>query len=163
MAGSCSATVFLSVSRAWSLKGEPSKVAAPITETTFGGVIGNGTRQHMKRLGVFSLFVPAGRAVDAAGAIRGRTAPNALVRAGAMTVLARGRMDATRPVGRRTAPLAVLLVVTMLVLLRRAVDATRTITRRTAMPAFRAHVIFLSQNRSERTSTPSSLNSIPKD
>ena len=42
--------------------------------------------------------MPAGRAVDAAGAVGGGTAPDALVGAGAVTVLARRRVDATRSV-----------------------------------------------------------------
>ena len=83
--------------------------------------------------------MPPGRAVDAAGAVRGRTAPDALVRAGAVAMLARRGMDTARAVGRRAAPLAVLFVVTVLMLARRAVNATRTITNRTAMSAFRTH------------------------
>lgn len=83
--------------------------------------------------------MPARGAVDAAGAGRGRTAPDALVRARAVAVLARGGMDTPRTVGRRAAPLAVLLIVTMLVLPRRAVDAPRSVARRPAMPAFRTH------------------------
>ena len=83
--------------------------------------------------------MPARRAVDAAGAGRGRATPDALVRARAVAVLARRGMDAARTVRRRAAPLAVLLVVTMLVLPRRAVDATRPVARRPAMSAFRTH------------------------
>ena len=40
----------------------------------------------------------AGGAVDAAGTVGGGTAPNALVTAGAMAVLARGGVDAPRTV-----------------------------------------------------------------
>lgn len=80
-----------------------------------------------------------GRAVDAAGAVGCRSAPDALVRAGAVTVLARRGMDASRPVGRRAAPFTVLLVIAMLVLPRRRVDASAPVARRSAMPAFRTH------------------------
>ena len=45
------------------------------------------------------LLMPAGRAVDATGAGRGRAAPDALVRAGAVAVLARRGMDTTEAVG----------------------------------------------------------------
>ena len=72
--------------------------------------------------------MPAGGAVDAAGAARSRAAPDALVRAGSVTVLARRGMNATRTITRRAAPFAVLLIVTMLVLLRLAVSATRSVT-----------------------------------
>ena len=68
--------------------------------------------------------MPARGTVDAAGAGRGRAAPDAFVRARAVAVLARRGVNAPRTVGRRAAPLAVLLVVTMLVLPRWAVDAT---------------------------------------
>ena len=60
-----------------------------------------------------SLLMPPGRAVDTAGAVQDRAAPDALVRARAVTMLA-----------------------------RRAVNATRTATRRTAMSAFRTHSLF---------------------
>ena len=40
----------------------------------------------------------AGRAVDAAGAVGGGAAPDALVGAGAVAVLARGRVDTARSV-----------------------------------------------------------------
>lgn len=80
-----------------------------------------------------------GRAVDAAGAVGRRAAPDALVRAGAVTVLARRRMDASRPVGRRAAPFAALLVIAMLVFPRRRVDAPAPVARRSAMPAFCTH------------------------
>ena len=45
----------------------------------------------------------AGRAVDAAGAVGGGTAPDALVGAGAVAVLARGRVDAPRAIARAAA------------------------------------------------------------
>ena len=77
--------------------------------------------------------------MDAAGAVRGRAAPDALVRARAVAVLARGGMDTPRTVGRRATPLAVLLIVTMLVLPRRTVNTARAVTCRPAMPAFRTH------------------------
>ena len=80
-----------------------------------------------------------GRAVNAAGAVGCRAAPDALVRAGAMTVLACRGMDTSRPIGRRAAPFAVLLVIAMLVLPRRRVDASAPVARRSAMPAFCAH------------------------
>ena len=83
--------------------------------------------------------MPPSGAVDATGAVRGRAAPDALVRARAVAVLALRGMDAPRAVGQRTAPLAVLLVITMFVLARRAVNAPRTITRRPAISAFRTH------------------------
>ena len=83
--------------------------------------------------------MPARRAVDAAGAGRGRAAPDAFVRARAVAVLARGGMDTPRTVGRRAAPLTVLLIVTMLVLPRRTVNTARSVARRPAMPAFRTH------------------------
>ena len=46
----------------------------------------------------FSLLVLAGRAVDAAGAVGGGTAPDALVGAGAVAVLARRGVDAPRTI-----------------------------------------------------------------
>ena len=45
----------------------------------------------------------AGRAVDAAGAVGGGAAPDALVAAGAVAVLARGGVDASRAVARAPA------------------------------------------------------------
>lgn len=95
--------------------------------------------QVLAESGSLSLLVPPGRGVDAAGAGGRRAAPDALVRAGPVAVLARRRVDAPRPVGRRAAPFAVLLVVAMLVLPRRRMDASAPIARRSAMPAFRAH------------------------
>ena len=80
------------------------------------------------RRAILLLMLP-GRAVDAAGAVGGRTAPDALVRPGTVTVFARRGMDAARAIGRGTAPFAMLLVVTVLVLARRAVNAARTIAR----------------------------------
>ena len=80
-----------------------------------------------------------GGAVDAARAVRSRAAPDALVRARAMAVLACRRMNAPQTVGRRATPLAVLLIVTMLVLPRRTVNATQSIACRAAMSAFRTH------------------------
>ena len=44
------------------------------------------------------LLVFSGRAVDAAGAVGGGAAPDALVGAGAVAVLARGRVDTARSV-----------------------------------------------------------------
>ena len=80
------------------------------------------------------------RAVDAAGTIGCGAAPDALVTARAVAVLARGRVDAARAVARRTAPFTVLLVVAMLVLARGRVDATRAVARRSAVSAFRTHL-----------------------
>ena len=45
-----------------------------------------------------SLLMLAGGAVDAAGAVGGGAAPDALVGAGAVAVLARGRVDAPRTI-----------------------------------------------------------------
>ena len=64
------------------------------------------------------LLVLSGWAVDAAGAVGGGAAPDALVAARTMAVLARGRVDASGTVARRSAPFAVLLVVAMLMLPR---------------------------------------------
>ena len=61
----------------------------------------------------------AGRAVDATGAVGGGAAPDALVAARAVAVLARGGVDAPRAIARRAAPLAVLLVVAVFMLPRR--------------------------------------------
>ena len=84
----------------------------------------------------------AGRAVDAAGAVGGGAAPDALVAAGAVAMFLRGRMIAARAVGGRAAPFAMLLIVAMLVLLRWAVITTATIIRTSAMSTFRAHFIL---------------------
>ena len=85
------------------------------------------------------LLVPSGGAVDAAGAIRGGAAPDALIATWAVAVLARGRVDATRAVARRTAPFAVLFVVAVLVLARGGMDAARAVARAPAVSAFRTH------------------------
>ena len=61
----------------------------------------------------------AGRAVEASGAVSGGTAPDALVAARAVTMLACGRVEASGAVRRRTAPFAVLLVVAVFMLPRR--------------------------------------------
>ena len=60
-----------------------------------------------------------GGAVDAAGAVGGGTAPDALVGAGAVAVLARGGVDTPRTIARRAAPFAVLLVIAVFMLPRR--------------------------------------------
>ena len=83
--------------------------------------------------------MPSGRAVDAAGAIRGGAAPDALVGAWAVAVLARGRVDAAGAVARATAPFAALLVVAMLMLARGGMDAARAVARAAAVSAFRTH------------------------
>ena len=85
-----------------------------------------------------------GRAVDAAGAVGGGAAPDALVAAGAVAVLARGRVDAARAIARRAAPLAVLLVVAVLMLPRGRMDAARAVARTSAISAFRTHDACLS-------------------
>ena len=92
----------------------------------------------------------AGRAVDAAGAVGGGAAPDALVAAGAVAVLARGRVDATRTIARRAAPLAVLLVVAVLVLSCRTMYAARTVARASAVSAFRTHILPPMVYRSNR-------------
>ena len=56
--------------------------------------------------------------MEASGAVSGGTAPDALVAAGAVAVLARRGVDATRAVARRAAPFAVLLVVAVFMLPR---------------------------------------------
>ena len=83
-----------------------------------------------------------GRAVNAARAIGGGAAPDALVAAGAVTVLARGGMDASGTITRRAAPLAVLLVVAMFVLPRGRMDTARAVACATAVSAFRIHLFF---------------------
>ena len=83
-----------------------------------------------------------GRAVVAAGAVGGGAAPDALVAAGAVAVLARGGRDAAGAVARRAAPLAVLLVVAMFVFPRRRMDTARAVACATAVSAFRTHLFF---------------------
>ena len=61
----------------------------------------------------------SGWAVDAAGAVGGGTAPDALVAAGAVAVLLRGGVVAARTIARRSAPFAVLLVIAVFMLPRR--------------------------------------------
>ena len=80
-----------------------------------------------------------GRAVVAAGAVGGGAAPDALVAAGTVAVLLRGRMVAARAVARRAAPFAMLLVVAMLVLAGGAVVAAASVACASAVSAFRAH------------------------
>ena len=82
----------------------------------------------------------AGRAVDAAGAVGGGAAPDALVAAGTVAVLARRGVDTSRAVARRAAPFTVLLVVAMLVLPRGRVDASRAVARASTVSAFRTHL-----------------------
>ena len=79
------------------------------------------------------------RRIDAAGAIRRRAAPNALVSARAVPMRLVGGVDAAAPVACAAAPLAVLLVVAMLVGLVRTVDAAPAIARTAAMPTFASH------------------------
>ena len=73
---------------------------------------------------LFLLLVLAGRAVDAAGAVGGGAAPDALVAAGAVAMLARGGVDAGGTVARGAAPFAVLLVVAVFVLPCGRMDAS---------------------------------------
>ena len=89
------------------------------------------------------LFVAARRRIDAAGAVRRRAAPDALVSAGAMPVYLVGGVYAAAPVTRAAAPLAVLFVVAMLVDLVRTVDAAMSVARAAAMPTFARHLTNL--------------------
>ena len=85
----------------------------------------------------------AGRTVDAAGTVGGGAAPDALVAAGAVTVLARRGVNTSRAVARRAAPFTVILVVAMLVLTRRRMDASRAVARASTVSAFRTHTLSL--------------------
>ena len=80
------------------------------------------------------------RRIYAAGAIRRRAAPDALVPAGAVPMYLVGGIYATVPVACAAAPLAVLFVVTVLVDLVRAVDAAVAVARTAAMPTFARHL-----------------------
>ena len=86
-----------------------------------------------------SLLVAMCRRVDAAGAVRRRAAPNALVRTGAVSVYLVWRVYAAMAVTCATAPLAVLFVVAMLVNLVWTVDAAMAVARAAAMPTFTRH------------------------
>ena len=86
----------------------------------------------------------SGWAVVTAGAVGGGAAPDALVAAGAVAVLLRGRMVAARAVARRAAVFAMLLVIAMFMLAGGAVVAAAPIARASAVSAFRAHDAFLS-------------------
>ena len=57
--------------------------------------------------------------MDAAEAGGSGSTPDALVGAGAVAMLARGRVDTAQAIARRAAPFAVLLVIAVLVLPRR--------------------------------------------
>ena len=83
------------------------------------------------------------RRIDAAGAVRRRSAPNALVRAGAMPVYLVGGVYVAMSVACAAAPLAVLFVVAVLVNLVRTVDATMAVARAAAMPTFARHLTNL--------------------
>lgn len=72
----------------------------------------------------YLLFMPPGRRVDAARAVRRGTAPYALVAAGTMPVRPVRAVDATAPIGAGTAPFAMLLVVAMLMRPVWTVDAS---------------------------------------
>ena len=80
------------------------------------------------------------RGVGTARAIGRRTAPDALVAAGAMPMQSVWAIRASVSVARRAAPFAVLLVVTVLVKTVRAVGASMPVARRTAMSTFRRHI-----------------------
>ena len=85
----------------------------------------------------------AGRTVAETGAVGGGATPDALVAAGAVAVLLRGRMVATRAVARRAAVFAMLFIVAMLVFAGRAVITAASVAHTSAVSAFRAHVAFL--------------------
>ena len=85
------------------------------------------------------LFVAMRRRIDATCTVRRRAAPNALVRAGAVSVYLVGRVYAAMAVACATAPLAVLFVVAMLVNLVWTVDAAVAVARAAAMPTFTRH------------------------
>ena len=92
----------------------------------------------------FLLFVATRRRIYAAGAIRRRAAPDALVPARAVPMHLVRSIYAAAPVACAAAPLAVLLVVAMLVCLVRTVDAATAIARTSAMPTFACHLELLS-------------------
>ena len=79
------------------------------------------------------------RRIYAAGAVRRRAAPDALVRTGAVPVYLVGGVYAAMAVACTATPLAVLLVVAMLVDLVRAVYAAMAVARAAAMPTFTRH------------------------
>ena len=56
--------------------------------------------------------------MEASGTVSGGTAPDALVAARAVTMLARGRVEASGAVRRRTAPFAVFLIIAVFMLPR---------------------------------------------
>ena len=85
------------------------------------------------------LLVATRRRIYAAGAIRRRAAPDALVPAGAMPVYLVGGIYTAVPIACAAAPLAVLFVVAVLVNLVRAVDTAMTIARTATMPTFARH------------------------
>ena len=82
----------------------------------------------------------ASRAVVAARAVGNGAAPDALVAAGAVAVLLRGRMVAARAITRRAAPLAELLVIAVFMLAGGAVVAAAPIAHASEVSAFRAHL-----------------------
>ena len=88
--------------------------------------------------------MPPSRAVVAARAVGGGAAPDALVAAGAVAVLLRGRMVAARAVARRAAVFAMLLVIAMFMLAGGAVVTAASIARASAVSAFHSHYAFLS-------------------
>jgi len=86
---------------------------------------------HLRRKGYRStpsFLVTARRGIRTARAIGRRSAPDALVRAGAVTVQPVGAIRASVPVARRAAPFAVLLVVAVLVKPVRTVRASASVT-----------------------------------
>ena len=99
------------------------------------------------------------RRIYAAGAVRRRAAPDALIRAGAVTVYLVGGVYAAMAVACAATPLAVLLVVAMLVDLVRAVYAAVAVARAAAMPTFACHfrVPFVVDILSKTTSTQEAI------
>jgi len=100
------------------------------------------------------LLVATRRRIYAAGAIRRRSAPNALVPAGAVPMHLVRSIYAAAPVACAAAPLAVLFVVAVLVGLVRTVDAATTIARTAAMPTFACHLELLSFAHYTKNSAP---------
>ena len=124
-------------------KTSPSFAKLNRLPSPYGRTGGCGSPPYLDRAtAVVSLFVPACRRVEAAGAVGRGTAPDALVRARPVTVLARGGMEASGTVACRAAPFAALLVFPVFMLSARTVQASGTIAYRTAMSAFRRHNDF---------------------
>ena len=75
----------------------------------------------------------------AGSAVGGGAAPNALVGARAVSVLAGRGVYTTGTITGRAAPFAVFLIVTVLVLPSRGMDTARAVTRAATVSAFRTH------------------------